>query len=201
MTPHRRRPARTDVIADAAIEMIAREGLRALTHRAVDRAAGLPQGSASYYAPTRRALLTLTVARLAHHSTADTRRALEALDAGDQDADLDSRLTGLVAVLAGFMGALLARSVHMRARYALLLEFGPDDELHQALAAASSVQSGAAAAAELMLSRMGVSGARERAQEIIRLVDALVFSQTAAPSPTARRDAEAIVAAYLRGVM
>ena len=52
------------MIADAAIEVIAAEGMRGLTHRAVDRAAGLPVGSTSYYARTRAALLELTIARI-----------------------------------------------------------------------------------------------------------------------------------------
>ena len=43
-------------IADAAISTLARDGMRGLTHRAVDRAAGLPEGSASYYFRTRQAL-------------------------------------------------------------------------------------------------------------------------------------------------
>ncbi|MEV6447662.1 TetR/AcrR family transcriptional regulator [Amycolatopsis sp. NPDC051716] len=55
---------RVDVIADAAIAVIAAEGMRGLTHRAVDRAAGLPVGSTSYYARTRAALLELTIARI-----------------------------------------------------------------------------------------------------------------------------------------
>src|SRR5262252_4949420 len=51
-------------IADAAITTLARDGMRGLTHRAVDRAAGLPEGSASYYFRTREALLRATVERL-----------------------------------------------------------------------------------------------------------------------------------------
>jgi len=51
-------------IADAAISTLARDGMRGLTHRAVDRAAGLPDGSVSYYFRTRRALLQATLERL-----------------------------------------------------------------------------------------------------------------------------------------
>ena len=51
-------------IADTAITTLARDGMRGLTHRAVDRAAGLPEGSASYYFRTRQALLKATVERL-----------------------------------------------------------------------------------------------------------------------------------------
>ena len=47
--------SRRALIADAAISTLARDGMRGLTHRAVDRAAGLPEGSASYYfGPARR---------------------------------------------------------------------------------------------------------------------------------------------------
>jgi DNA-binding transcriptional regulator YbjK len=55
---------RLEVIGDAAITVIAADGMRGLTHRAVDRAAGLPVGSTSYYARTRAALLELTIARI-----------------------------------------------------------------------------------------------------------------------------------------
>jgi AcrR family transcriptional regulator len=45
--------------------------MRGLTHRAVDRTAGLPEGSASYYFRTRQALLQATVERLAELTGAD----------------------------------------------------------------------------------------------------------------------------------
>ena len=55
---------RQDAIADAAIHLVAIRGVRGLTHRAVDAAAGLPPGSTSYYLRTRHALLTACLARL-----------------------------------------------------------------------------------------------------------------------------------------
>src|ERR1700720_3900557 len=55
---------REEVIADAAITLLVERGMRGLTHRAVDEAAGLPQGSTSNLARTRAALLALTLARL-----------------------------------------------------------------------------------------------------------------------------------------
>lgn len=57
--------ARADLIADAALTLLAERGMRGLTHRAVDEAAGLPQGSTSNYARTRQALLETAVRRLA----------------------------------------------------------------------------------------------------------------------------------------
>lgn len=55
---------RADTIAEAAITLLAERGMRGLTHRAVDEAAGLPPGSTSNLARTRAALLELTLSRL-----------------------------------------------------------------------------------------------------------------------------------------
>ncbi|WP_189544888.1 TetR/AcrR family transcriptional regulator, partial [Streptomyces gelaticus] len=52
-------------LADAAIGTLAAEGMRGLTHRAVDQRAGLAEGSCSYYFRTRQALLQAAVERLA----------------------------------------------------------------------------------------------------------------------------------------
>jgi DNA-binding transcriptional regulator YbjK len=49
--------ARRDRLADAAIEILAREGARGLTHRAVDAEADEPSGTTSRYFRTRDALL------------------------------------------------------------------------------------------------------------------------------------------------
>ncbi|GAA1943118.1 TetR/AcrR family transcriptional regulator [Amycolatopsis minnesotensis] len=46
-------PARRRALIDAAIEVLAREGARGLTFRAVDTEAGVPQGTASNYFPSR----------------------------------------------------------------------------------------------------------------------------------------------------
>ncbi|MEU1078663.1 TetR/AcrR family transcriptional regulator [Streptomyces sp. NPDC005908] len=57
--------ARADLVADTALALLADRGMRGLTHRAVDEAAGLPQGATSNVARTRQALLELAVRRLA----------------------------------------------------------------------------------------------------------------------------------------
>src|SRR5688500_9515639 len=67
---------RRDVIGDAALQLIGREGARGLTHRGVDAAAGLPVGSTSYYCRRRADLLALALRR---HAQLD-RRALAELD-------------------------------------------------------------------------------------------------------------------------
>ena len=62
-------------ILDAAIETIGTVGMRGLTHRAVDGAAGLPQGSTSNHYRSRDALLTGVAERFAERE----RSAFEAI--------------------------------------------------------------------------------------------------------------------------
>ncbi|MEV6037906.1 TetR/AcrR family transcriptional regulator [Nonomuraea sp. NPDC052116] len=54
---------RRDRLRDAAIEVLAGEGGRGLTHRALDRAAELPEGTAKNYFPTRDSLLQAAAER------------------------------------------------------------------------------------------------------------------------------------------
>ncbi len=63
--------ARTRQVGDAAIAVLAEQGARGLTHRAVDAEAGVPPGTTSNYARTREALLTLTLTRIAELEAAD----------------------------------------------------------------------------------------------------------------------------------
>src|SRR5262245_53564436 len=65
-------------IADAAIALLASEGSRGLTHRAVDAHLELPKGSTSYYFRTREALIAAAGTRLASIDRAD----VEAIEPG-----------------------------------------------------------------------------------------------------------------------
>lgn len=56
---------RRTAIADAIIELLASQGPRRLTHRAVDQHLGLPEGSTSAYYRTRTSLLSAAAQRLA----------------------------------------------------------------------------------------------------------------------------------------
>lgn len=51
-------------LADAGLGVLAADGMRGLTHRAVDRAAGVPDGTTSNYFRTRDALVTALADRL-----------------------------------------------------------------------------------------------------------------------------------------
>jgi DNA-binding transcriptional regulator YbjK len=54
---------RRDLICDAAVRTLARDGMRGLTHRAVDVEAGVPPGTTSRYFRTRETLLRGVVDR------------------------------------------------------------------------------------------------------------------------------------------
>ncbi|MFJ1591794.1 TetR/AcrR family transcriptional regulator [Kitasatospora albolonga] len=56
-------PDRRDRLRDAAVAVLAEEGGRGLTHRAVDRAAGVPDGTTKNYFPTRDAVLRAVAGR------------------------------------------------------------------------------------------------------------------------------------------
>jgi AcrR family transcriptional regulator len=62
---------RRSMLADAGISVLAEEGARGLTHRAVDAAAGTPRGTASNYFPTRDDLVTALVERIEERLTPD----------------------------------------------------------------------------------------------------------------------------------
>ncbi|WP_344860069.1 TetR/AcrR family transcriptional regulator [Amycolatopsis ultiminotia] len=110
---------RKAAIGDAAIEVIAAQGMRGLTHRAVDRAAGLPAGSTSYYARTRSALLELTAARMIELDQKEVEDPREGSLAEFLGAVVHAAITeGRTRVLARYEFALEAtRRPELRAGY------------------------------------------------------------------------------------
>src|SRR5262245_19475706 len=70
-TPKNETEDRRERIADAALGILAELGARGLTHRAVDRALGLADGSTSFYFRTRAALVHAAATRLIALDSAD----------------------------------------------------------------------------------------------------------------------------------
>lgn len=99
------------LIADSAIEVVARDGIRALTHRAVDSEAGLPSGSTSYYCRTRAQLVSLTADRvtslLRGFVEVSGIQELASTNADDVLATLSRMIEGL---LTDYRGELAARA-------------------------------------------------------------------------------------------
>lgn len=117
--------SRTELIGDAAIRLLAERGMRGLTHRAVDEAAGLPQGSTSNRARTRQALLEIAVRRLADR---EAQVLVPPRPPGPGDGPGE-----LVNVLALALHPYLTRHrVLLVARYELALEATRRPELREA---------------------------------------------------------------------
>lgn len=80
-------------LLDAALHVIADEGLRGLTHRAVDRQAGLPEGSCSAYLRTRSALQQALTDHVAATLVADVDALAERLrGAPPEDGGVEAAL-------------------------------------------------------------------------------------------------------------
>lgn len=78
---------RRAALADAGIRIIAEEGARGLTHRAVDVMAGTPSGTASNYFPSRDLLIEALVHRIGERLTPDP----EVVEAAEKAAGIDKR--------------------------------------------------------------------------------------------------------------
>lgn len=76
--------ARRAELADAGLAVLARDGGRGLTHRAVDRAAGVPEGTAANYFRSRDELLGALGDRVFERLAPDPQR-LDALEQREPD--------------------------------------------------------------------------------------------------------------------
>ncbi|MFG2818510.1 TetR/AcrR family transcriptional regulator [Kitasatospora sp. NPDC048365] len=186
---------RREAIADSGIRIIARDGVRALTHRAVDREAGLPQGSTSYHAKTRLALVELIVDALAARSKADAEELADSLSA-TFEPDHRLGIGELAALIAGLVETLAFRRDDMRARYALILELDDAPHLRAKLTAESEVHAITQQVTVSALTRAGLPHSDAHVEELIALTDSLVFYRTAINETTSL---QTILAAYLHG--
>lgn len=186
---------RRDQIAEAGIRVIARRGVRALTHRAVDEEAALPPGSTSYYARTRSALIDEIARVLAERSVADLEDAANAMPVpGEASAAARDEL---LAALIKAVDALARRSEELKVRWALLLELDHDDAARATLTARSPVHQQMAQRLTDGLKACGIAAATERAEEVMNLCDALLMQPIITGAPVR---AAPILSAYIYGL-
>jgi AcrR family transcriptional regulator len=179
---------RRELIADAGVRLIARSGVRALTHRAVDTEASLPPGSTSYYARTRRDLTALVVDRLADYTQAD----LDGLTVPDTLTPDEA-----VQLAVAFLDHLARREDAQAARFALLFELRSDDELRAMLTVDAPVRHSLIKAAEKILLAVGIADPSQHATDLVGLVDALLMYRTAQAAPVG---AARVLRAYISGL-
>ncbi|MES9536292.1 MULTISPECIES: TetR/AcrR family transcriptional regulator [unclassified Actinomadura] len=120
----RTNPGRRRDLTDAAIDLLAASGAHGVTHRAVEKAAGVPQGTASNYFPSREALLVATAERVVelHHADMD-------------DAARPERASG-AGITELLTESLLAAATAHRTRYLAIFELQLEATRRPALAAA-----------------------------------------------------------------
>ncbi|MEU6507430.1 TetR/AcrR family transcriptional regulator [Streptomyces sp. NPDC046942] len=162
-TPHL---SRADRVADAALALLAERGMRGLTHRAVDEAAGLPLGSTSNVARTRQALLELAVRRHAEREA----RVLSLAEMPQPGAGLDALADGLA--LAVHRSLTQGRAL-LIARYELALEATRRPELRAFYDRTGAVFK------EQLAALLTAAGSPNPARHVLSLVawaDGLMFS-------------------------
>lgn len=169
------RAARVARLADAAVELLAEGGMRALTHRAVDARAGMPPGTTSAYLRTRQALIEAVVQRLAdldrvdlaaHELPTEPPRAASPLG----PEGLDQLATGVAEVLDRWLTTGRTRSL---ARYACLLEAVHRPELRRILDHGTVLR----VQARDLLARAGAPDPRRQGDQFVAFVDGLLFDR------------------------
>jgi DNA-binding transcriptional regulator YbjK len=162
-------------IADAALAVLETDGGRGLTHRAVDRRAGFPQGSTSNYFSTREALLEAALARLVELEQPSV-RAMEALvpDGPYEPHRAAELVADLVRSWLGPDHAGLAL-----ARYELFLEARRRPEFRVAL---DEVRREYLLLVEQLLPMAGCRDPHRHAPQLLALLDGLVLNQLLQPA-------------------
>lgn len=152
-------PDRRTQLLDAALGVVADRGLKGLTHRAVDAAAGLAEGTTSNYYRSRGALVEAVLERLLQLDGAllqDAGPAGPPRDVGE----LAEQLAGLVLALAGQHAGLT------RARLAFSLDY-PEAVTAGHLLLVRNL--------EQALAGLGVADAAARARDVADYGDGLLL--------------------------
>ncbi|WGW13927.1 TetR family transcriptional regulator [Saxibacter everestensis] len=164
--------AKRELVLDAAIEVLGVAGIRALTHRAADKAAELPEGTTSNYFRSKEGLLRGIVERLETLDRADW----EALRSAPLPTSRQDAARALAEYVQLSLGPHRSRTA---ARYALFLAASSSAELREPLAA------GRSAFVDLgtrMLTQLGVRDPTTASRILTDQVDGAILHQLAMPT-------------------
>ena len=156
---------RRALIAEAAADLIAEQGIRALTHRALDNALRLPAGSTSYYFRTRRDLVAAVADTITARSRADFEDARFPPPAATDPHALARGIAAWVDRL------LRERRNHLVARQALIIESATDEDLRRRLAGGLFSRERATE----LFAALGSDDPRADAADFVALLEGLVF--------------------------
>ena len=172
LSPRRRQ------LLDAARHVIADEGLKGLTHRAVDRQAGLPEGSCSAYWRTRNALQAALTEYVAASLLADVDGLTEQISVcGPEDEQ-----AAVGATLELFLRWLDQREL-LVARLELTMAATRDDDLAQLL---GDHRARLIAIVEEIVTAAGKEHGEARAEALVASYDGILLAALLQPAPARR---------------
>ncbi len=166
---------RRELIAEAALAVLEAEGGRGLTHRAVDRRAGLPQGSTSNYFQTREALLTAALLRLVELE----RPSVRAMEALVPDGPYEPHRAAELVAEQVRSWLTPERAGLALARYELFLEARRRPKFQLAL---DEVRREYLLLAEQLLPTAGCGDPHRHAPQLLALFDGLLLNQLLQPA-------------------
>lgn len=165
---------RRRAICEAALDLAAAGGNRAVTHHAVDGRLGIARGSTSYYYRTRQDLLEAAITRLTDASREAFHTALGVAGDDAEGADGTSLLDRATELIAGQLDRLLGdRRRDALARYALV----PDTAGNESLRAALAVCLFSTPAAEKLMASLGAADSARAARDLVSLLEGLLFDR------------------------
>ncbi|MFE4972751.1 TetR/AcrR family transcriptional regulator [Kitasatospora sp. NPDC056651] len=164
--------ARREALLDAATRLLAREGARALTHRAIAAEAGTTHGIARYYFGTLDQLLDEAMRRLATRQIEEVHALFHRLP----NVDVPQRITRIVRYVTGSLARDRDSGI---ARYEFFLEAARRPQL-QATLDAWGVAQRAAFAGELR--GAGSTAPEADAADLLTIINGLLLEQLALPT-------------------
>jgi DNA-binding transcriptional regulator YbjK len=162
-------PGRRDVLIGAAVQLIAREGLAAVSHRTVAKAAGVPLGATTYYFASKTELLREALEVLADLEIRGLERAAAQLGGADASAET------VADALADLCGPQLGLGPKL-ARFEIFVEAARRPALRPVVARRTEALKRLAEAA---LEAVGCPDAAARAEPLVAGLDGVLLHELA----------------------
>ncbi len=193
--PHPRGARRRADLLEAAIRLIGRHGLDAITHRAVAAEAGLPAASTSYYFRSKDELVDEALRTIAGREVALLRERRAAL--GEQAADL--------ATIVESLATWIEEQIAPEGRVALLAQYHLQIESARRPAARTILEdwkTGTDQLTEAALAQLGARDVRTGAIILISAIDGLRLRLIASGhEPLDGAELRTVLRTLLRGLL
>jgi len=190
--------ARTDTrqrLLDAAITLVARGGMRALSHRALENEAGVSRGSTTYHLGTSHQIVEALLERLAELDAAAISDALGRLAIAQLAAPVTGEEPTTDAAVRLVTSALLVAPERALARYTLMIEAARDESLRPVI---RRWRDEFAAIPAPMLARLGAEAPEDAARDMVALMDGIIFEHLSTGRSGLEDRLAATVADYVR---